>query len=139
MGGKAVDGYIEGAKIFIDENFNLKLDDGEIWGVTDASGSFLMDVPVQRLLSMNLIELKSSGTTPIYEAVHRGHTEIVKVLAPLTDNPNAPNKWGTTPIRWAVQNGHQEIVKILAPFDRQIIHKCDFCVYEGQNFSYHYF
>lgn len=67
MGGKAVDGYIEGAKIFIDENFNLKLDDGEIWGVTDASGSFLMDVPVQRLLSMNLIELKSSGTTPIYE------------------------------------------------------------------------
>ena len=26
--------------------------------------------------------------TPINEAAHKGHTEIIKILAPLTDNPN---------------------------------------------------
>ena len=41
-------------------------------------------------------------------------TEIVKILAPLTDNPNAPDKVGETPIYWAAYNGHMEIVKILA-------------------------
>ena len=41
--------------------------------------------------------------------------EIVKILAALTDNPNAPNQWGDTPIYWAAHNGHTEIVKILAP------------------------
>ena len=74
IGGKAVDGYIDGAKVFIDENFNLKFDDGEIWGVTDASGSFLMNGTVQRLLSMNLIEQKSSGTNPIYDYKVDGST-----------------------------------------------------------------
>ena len=41
--------------------------------------------------------------------------EVVKILAPLTDNPNAPNNNGSTPIYWASENGHTEIVKILAP------------------------
>ena len=41
--------------------------------------------------------------------------EIVKILAPLTDNPNAPNKDGNTPIHYAAYYGHTEIVKILAP------------------------
>ena len=74
IGGKAVDGYIGGAKVFIDENFNLKFDDGEIWGVTDASGSFLMNGTVQRLLSMNLIELNASGTNPTYNYKVDGST-----------------------------------------------------------------
>ena len=41
--------------------------------------------------------------------------EIVKILAPLTDNPNAPDKCGNTPIHVAALNGHTEIVKIMAP------------------------
>ena len=41
--------------------------------------------------------------------------EIVKMLAPLTENPNAPDKNGKTPIHWAAFNGHNEIVKILVP------------------------
>ena len=42
--------------------------------------------------------------------------KIVKILAPLTDNPNAPNdEYGTTPIHWASCTGNSEIVKILAP------------------------
>ena len=40
---------------------------------------------------------------------------MVKILAPLTDNPNAPNQYGSTPILWAARNGHAEIVKILVP------------------------
>ena len=42
-------------------------------------------------------------------------TEIVKILAPLTDNPNAPDEEGVTPIFWAACCGNTEIVKILAP------------------------
>ena len=41
--------------------------------------------------------------------------EIVKMLAPLTENPNAPDKFGLTPIYRAAWKGHTEIVKILAP------------------------
>ena len=44
-----------------------------------------------------------------------GHTEMVKILAPLADNPNAPGNNGDTPIYWAARNGHTVIVKILAP------------------------
>ena len=36
-------------------------------------------------------------------------------MAPLTDNPNAPNIFGETPIYEAACNGHTEIVKFLAP------------------------
>ena len=31
--------------------------------------------------------------------------EIVKILATLTDNPNAPNRYGNTPSYWAAYNG----------------------------------
>ena len=46
---------------------------------------------------------------------HAVDIEIVKILAPLTDNPNAPNQYGSTPIYWAAHNGHTEIVKFLIP------------------------
>ena len=41
--------------------------------------------------------------------------EIVKILAPLTDNPNALHNDGETPFFSAAMNGHTEIVKILVP------------------------
>ena len=44
-----------------------------------------------------------------------GHIEIVQILAPLTDNNNAPFWGGYTPIHWAALEGYKEIVKILAP------------------------
>ena len=40
--------------------------------------------------------------------------ETVKILAPLTYNPNAPDKFGKTPIYYAAYNGHKEIIRILA-------------------------
>ena len=55
------------------------------------------------------------GQTAIYLAVSNGHTDIVKALAPLTDNPNAPNADGRTPILTTAFKGHTEIVKTLAP------------------------
>ena len=55
------------------------------------------------------------GDTPICVATSQGHTEIVKILAPLTDNPNASDKNGDTPIFVAALNGHTEIIKLLAP------------------------
>ena len=51
----------------------------------------------------------------IYWAARFGHTEIVKILSSMTDNPNAPNKNGDTPMLEAAFFGHTEIVKILAP------------------------
>ena len=56
----------------------------------------------------------SSSLKVSYENIY-GNKEIVKILAPLTDNPNAPDKFGRTPIHGAAQYGHTEIFKILAP------------------------
>ena len=53
-------------------------------------------------------QTKSSNQFPNY-------IKIVKILATLTDNPVAPDKYGWTPIHDAVHNGHTQIVKILAP------------------------
>ena len=41
--------------------------------------------------------------------------KIVTLMAPLMENPNAPNGDGNTPIHTAAENGHTEIVEILAP------------------------
>ena len=41
--------------------------------------------------------------------------DIVRIMAPLIENPNAPGEYGRTPIGQAAWIGHTEIVKILAP------------------------
>ena len=46
------------------------------------------------------------GETPLHEAARNGHTEIVKIMAPLTDNPNSPANNGVTPIHEAAWNGN---------------------------------
>ena len=51
-------------------------------------------------------------------ATNFGHTDIVQILAPLTENPNAPNAFGLTPIQKAAFNGYSEIVLILAPLTK---------------------
>ena len=60
-------------------------------------------------------DVQNAFREKIWEAVKNKDIETVKILAPLTDNPNAPDRNGTTPIHWAASNGHTEIVKILAP------------------------
>ncbi|HIF60582.1 MAG TPA: hypothetical protein EYQ26_13990 [Rhodospirillales bacterium] len=41
--GYAIDGYISGANIFIDQNYNFKNDSGEFTAVTDSNGEFLIE------------------------------------------------------------------------------------------------
>ena len=45
------------------------------------------------------------------------NVEMIKILAPLADNPNAPNEPGMTPIHFAASwlSGQSDIVQILAP------------------------
>ena len=45
-----------------------------------------------------------------------GCSGIVKILATLSVNPNAPNEVGITPIFYAAMFGHTEILKILDSF-----------------------
>ena len=82
---------------YIDENFIMKF--GE-------------RIKVCREYDNSISECKY-GMTLIHWAAYGGNIEIVKVLAPLTDNPDDHN--GRTPIAWASDRGHTEIVKILAP------------------------
>ena len=53
--------------------------------------------------------------TPIYIAAKKGYLYLVKILATLTDNPNAPSYYGETPIYAAAKMGYVDIVKVLAP------------------------
>ena len=49
--GKAIDGYISGANIFIDQNFNFKYDSGEYTSKTKADGTFEIEVFDSSLVS----------------------------------------------------------------------------------------
>ena len=44
VSGKTIDGYISGAKVFFDVNFNQRLDAGEYSTITDADGTFEIKV-----------------------------------------------------------------------------------------------
>ncbi|MDA9765784.1 S8 family serine peptidase [Gammaproteobacteria bacterium] len=47
--GKVIDGYINGAEIFIDQNFNLTKDDGEFSATSDSDGAFNIDISDESL------------------------------------------------------------------------------------------
>ena len=59
--------------------------------------------------------LNGNVGTLIYLAASKGHTEKVKILAALTDNPNATDVDGVTPMHKAAEFGFTDVVKILAP------------------------
>ena len=69
-----------------------------------------IDVPIYTNLTV-----QNEFCDQIYLAARKGHTEIVKILAPFPGNPNAPHEDGETPISRAVIFGHTEILKILVP------------------------
>ena len=73
------------------------------------------DMEIVKILAPLTDNLNEYGITPINWAAYNGHSEIVKILAPLTNIPNAPSCDGSTPIFWAACNGHTQIVQILAP------------------------
>ena len=47
--GKVIDGYIDGAEIFIDQNFNFTKDDGEFSATSDTDGAFNIDISDESL------------------------------------------------------------------------------------------
>ena len=55
------------------------------------------------------------GWTTIGIAASKGHTEIIKMLAHISNNLNDPNDHGLTPIVIAAYHGHTEVIKLLAP------------------------
>ena len=57
----------------------------------------------------------SAGLTLIYLASSYGFVKLLKFLATLVDNPNAPKSNGMTPLHSAAKNGHLKIVEFLAP------------------------
>ena len=63
---------------------------------------------VQKDLRKKIFECCKKGKKPSDE-----NTDIVKILAPLTENPNAPDIYGETPMDFT-QN--KEILRILKPY-----------------------
>ena len=57
----------------------------------------------------------SDRNTPIQHAIMNGHTEIIKLLAPLCHDYNLQETYNTL-IHCAVGFGQAEAIKILAPF-----------------------
>ena len=55
------------------------------------------------------------GLTTIYFAAFIGNIEVIKFLAPLSDNINEPNLAGINPIHNAAQEGHLDVIKFLVP------------------------
>jgi len=55
----------------------------------------------------------TNGVTPLYVALHKGHTEVVKLLLAANADVNAASKKGKTPLDIASQKGHTEIVELL--------------------------
>ena len=49
--GYAIDGYISGANIFVDQNFNFTQDDNEFTAVTDTDGSFVIETDDEDILA----------------------------------------------------------------------------------------
>ena len=80
-----------------------------------------IDVPKSKYLPAAMeFEEKCCGFSMLCYELSDEDSEIVEILAPLTENPNALNKDGLTPLYWAAFNSHTEIMYLdLSAFDRQ--------------------
>ena len=56
ISGNVIDGYVSGAKVFVDENFNLTHDTGELSAITDDNGRYELDGALDRFVSLGYIE-----------------------------------------------------------------------------------
>ena len=93
---------------------------------SSVSDVFLMDFRPQSVMDCdkvvnychkshnNLVKKHKDMMLQNDEMVER--VEVIMIMAPLMENPNAPDENGRTPLYWAAQKGYIEIVKILAPF-----------------------
>jgi hypothetical protein len=56
ISGNVIDGYVSGAKVFIDENFNLTFDEGELYAETDDNGAYELKGADQRFIQLGYVE-----------------------------------------------------------------------------------
>ena len=72
--------------------------------------------------------LNRIGFTPICSAALFGHIEIVKILAPLTDNPNAPDNYGLGAMEWLKNLTYGSVSKAPARYWylKHLLHCCIF-------------
>ena len=82
-----------------------------------------LDLTKEMTKGLNFIYERLEHSVPFNEvyasapwsALDLASAELVEIMAPLFDNPNAPDRDGNPPIYWAAVKGHTEIVKILVP------------------------
>ena len=79
--GFAIDGYISGANIFIDQNFNFQQDDGEYTAVTNTDGSFTIETndaavfaclkkrPIVADVPVGAVDSTLGGVTEAYQMI----------------------------------------------------------------------
>ena len=98
--GKTIDGYVAGAQVFIDENFNFTYDAGELSGITDNEGNLkitldnetkytcLLNRPIVANVQAGAIDLSSGVITEPFQMVlpsikDTGNNKIV--ISPFTN------------------------------------------------------
>ena len=83
--GKAFDGYISGAEIFVDTNDNKTKDEGEFSTSSDTNGDFNLRYENGTLISKNGTDLDTQTPLTNYTLEHRlsGYTES-KIISPIT-------------------------------------------------------
>ena len=81
-----------------------------------SGNDYIPIVQILAPLAANLNACDNRGHTAIFIAAELGCLEIIRILAPLVDNPNEQqDTTGTTPIQMAAAVGAVEVVKFLAP------------------------
>jgi len=90
------------------ENFNIPI---TLIAHSKESEHLRMIKPLLPLLNETNCLQDQEGRTLIHCAALNGHVEVVKILACLTDCPNAPDNHGFTPIFMAVIMGIQKLSK----------------------------
>ena len=83
--GKAFDGYISGAEIFIDTNDNKTKDEDEFFTTSNTNGDFNLRYANGTLISINGTDLDTLTSLTNYTLEHKlsGYTEF-KIISPIT-------------------------------------------------------
>ena len=101
------------------------------WTPIQRAACYLNDEKIIRCLVSSLSPntnpnaIDPDGWTPIQRAANWGNTEIVKILAPSTDDPNYSGGYGnfiSSPIQIAESLGYHDIVRILRAYTTKNIY-----------------
>jgi hypothetical protein len=90
--GYAIDGYISGANIFIDQNFNFTLDDGEFSSVTASDGSFVIETNDETIFKcLKKRPIVADVPEGAFDSTLGGVTEAYQMILPSVDDAGNSN------------------------------------------------